>query len=146
MWKKILAAIAAIGLLFSAAAPLLDTVDAKPRYRSPSRSYTPATPKKDVTTPAPKRSDQVNNGTTAGRPGATPGTARPSFGGSLMRGLMIGGLAGLLFGGLFAGMGALGSLLGLAVNLFAIYILFVLVRKVIMYFVDRNRTNKRRYQ
>lgn len=146
MWKKTLAAVAAIGLLFSTAAPLLDTVDAKPRYRSPSRSYTPATPRNDATTDAPKRTDQVNNGNVNNRPGATPGTARPAFGGGLMRGLMLGGLAGLLFGGLFASMGALGSLLGLAVNLFALYILFVLVRKVIMYFVDRNRTNKRRYQ
>lgn len=146
MWKKTLAAVAAVGLLFSTAAPLIDAVDAKPRYRSPSRSYTPATPRNDATTQAPKRSDQVNNGNVNNRPGATPGTARPSFGGSLMRGLMIGGLAGLLFGGLFANMGAFGSILGLLVNLIGLYILFVLARKVIMYFVDRNRNNRRRFQ
>lgn len=37
--------------------------------------------------------------------------------------MMVGGLAGLLFGGLFGGMGFLGELLGLAVNLIAIYLI-----------------------
>lgn len=52
------------------------------------------------------------------------------FSGGLMKGLMFGGLAGLLFGSLFANMGALGSLLGLMINLIAIYVLFVVIRKV----------------
>ncbi|MNJ46173.1 hypothetical protein D3C77_412980 [compost metagenome] len=40
-----------------------------------------------------------------------------------MKGMMLGGLAGLLFGGMFGGMGFFGELLGLAVNLFAIYLI-----------------------
>lgn len=52
------------------------------------------------------------------------------FSGGLMKGLMLGGLAGLLFGSLLANMGMLGSLLGLMINLAAIYVLFVVIRKV----------------
>ncbi len=44
-----------------------------------------------------------------------------------MKGLMLGGLAGMLFGGLFGGMGFLGNLLGLAVNLLAIYAIIAVV-------------------
>ncbi|WP_199614749.1 hypothetical protein [Paenibacillus alkalitolerans] len=145
MWKKTLAAFLAIGLLFGTAAPLMDAADAKPRYRSPSRSYTPEAPKNDVTKQQPQRADQVNNGAAATKPG-TAGPARTSLGGGLMRGLFIGGLAGLLFGSLFANMGFLGSILGLAINLFALYVLFVLIRKVIAYFSDRNRADRRRYR
>ncbi|AUS27091.1 membrane protein import inner membrane translocase subunit tim44 [Paenibacillus polymyxa] len=39
--------------------------------------------------------------------------------------MMLGGLAGMLFGGLFGNMGALGSLLGLVVNVLAIYVLIM---------------------
>lgn len=146
MWKKTLAAFVAVGLLFSTAAPLLDAVDAKPRYRSPSRSYNPATPRNDATKQNPQRSDRVDNGAVNKRPGATPGMARSPFGGGLFRGLLFGGLAGLLFGSLFANMGFLGGLLGLAVNIFGIIIIFVLARKLIRYFTDHNRTNRKRYQ
>jgi hypothetical protein len=68
-------------------------------------------------------------------------------GGSFMKGLMIGGLAGLLFGSLFAGMGFFGELLGLMINVLAIYFLFVLVRAVYRYFRDRKtpRESRRPY-
>ena len=47
-----------------------------------------------------------------------------------MRGLMIGGLAGMLFGGLFANMGFMGNILGLFVNLIAIFVVIALIRKI----------------
>jgi len=64
-----------------------------------------------------------------------------------MKGLMVGGLAGLLFGSLFAGMGFLGELLGLMINVLAIYFLFVIVRNVYRYFRDRKppRESRRPY-
>jgi predicted lipid-binding transport protein (Tim44 family) len=78
----------------------------------------------------------------------TAGTQRGFFGGgSFMKGLMIGGLAGLLFGSLFAGMGFFGELLGLMINVLAIYFLFVLIRAVYRYFRDRRppRESRRPY-
>ena len=39
----------------------------------------------------------------------------------------MGGFAGLLFGSMFSGMGMMGNILGLAVNVFAIYIIVMLV-------------------
>jgi predicted lipid-binding transport protein (Tim44 family) len=145
MWKKITAALLAFGLLFGTAAPAMDIADAKPRYRSPSKSFTPSPAKpRDNVTNSPQQSNRVNDGTTA-RPGTAAGT-RPSFGGSLMRGMMIGGLAGLLFGGLFGGLGFLGNILGLAVNLIAIYVLFLLVRGVFRYFTNKNRYDRRPYR
>lgn len=80
--------------------------------------------------------------------GGTAGTQRGFFGGgSFMKGLMIGGLAGLLFGSLFAGMGFFGELLGLMINVLAIYFLFVLIRAAYRYFRDRRppRESRRPY-
>jgi predicted lipid-binding transport protein (Tim44 family) len=138
MMKRIATLFFAFSLLFSVTAPLLDTVDAKPRYRSPSKSISPTTPSK---TP-PTNNNNINDGTNRTGTGTTkPGTApRTGFGGGgLMRGLMLGGLAGLMFGGLLSGLGAFGSILGLLVNVLAIYILFVLIRKAFRAFSDRNR-------
>ncbi|HZG58895.1 hypothetical protein [Paenibacillus sp.] len=137
MWKKIATLFFAFTLVFAASAPLVDHADAK-RYRSPSRSYTPDAPAR--TSP---RTDNVDNGATnrAGTtPGATTGRAGRGFGGGgLMRGLMLGGLAGLMFGGLLSGLGAFGSILGLLINVLAIYLLFVLVRKAFRAFTNRRR-------
>jgi len=80
---------------------------------------------------------------------SSAGTTQRGFfsGGSFMKGLMVGGLAGLLFGGLFAGMGFFGELLGLMINVLAIYFLFVLIRAVYRYFRDRRppRESRRPY-
>ena len=47
-----------------------------------------------------------------------------------MKGLFIGGIAGLLFGSLFANMGILGSILGFAINAFAIIFIVVIIKKI----------------
>lgn len=140
MFKKIAALFVAFSLVFSVTAPLLDTVDAK-RYRSPSKSYQPAAPKQ--TTP-PSNNNNMNDGTTnrAGTttPGMAPRTGGGFFGGGgLMRGLMLGGLAGLMFGGMLSALGGLGSFLGLIINVLAIFLLIVLVRKAFRAFSNRNR-------
>lgn len=59
--------------------------------------------------------------------------------GGLMKGLMLGGLAGLLFGGLLGNLGMLGSLVGLAVNILAIVILFAIVRKIFTFFTKKKK-------
>lgn len=139
MWKKTASLFVVFTLLFSLAAPLVDEADAR-RYRSPSRSYQPDTQKTQ-----PQRTDRVESGTNNRAGATTPGTAAGRtgtgglFGGGLMRGMMLGGLAGLMFGGLLSGLGAFGSLLGLIVNVLAIVLVFMLVRKLIEAFSNRNR-------
>jgi predicted lipid-binding transport protein (Tim44 family) len=138
MWKKMFALFVTFSLLFGTVAPLIDSADAKPRYRSPSKSYKP-----DAAKDSPQRTDNVNNGAATTKPGATaPGTRSP-FGGGLMKGLFLGGLAGLMFGGLLAGLGGLGPILGLLINVIALFALFVLVRKAVRYFMNRNRNHPR---
>lgn len=103
-------------------------------------------PKKSVTQ-TPSKTDNVNQsnpGTKAGT-GATAGTAAKSgglFGGSgLMKGLMIGGLAGMLFGGLFGGMGAFGEIMGLMINLLAIFAIIMLIRVAFVYLRNKKKEN-----
>ncbi|MWC28151.1 hypothetical protein [Paenibacillus sp. MMS18-CY102] len=140
MFKKALALFMVFTLLFVV---VTETADAKPRrsVKSPKQGYT-QTPKKDT-----NNVSQSNPGNKSGSAANT--TAKRGFfsGGSFMKGLMIGGLAGLLFGGIFSNMGFFGNLIGLLINVFAIFALFALVRAAIQYF-RRNRNNhdnRRRY-
>lgn len=123
MMKKMMMIVMAFTLLFAFTAPEL--VDAKRGggFKSGPRTYNPS-PKKPTTDY--RKTDPATNKS----PGVTTGTnTRRGFfsGGSFMRGMMIGGFAGLLFGGLFGGMGFFGNLLGLAVNLFVIYLIVIAV-------------------
>lgn len=103
-------------------------------------------PKQGVTQ-NPKRTDDVKQTNPGTKTGATTGTTKPGFfsGGSLMRGLMIGGLAGLMFGSLFAGWGAFGNILGLMINLLAIFAVIMLIRVAFVYLRSkRNPPDRRR--
>ncbi|NIK76536.1 putative lipid-binding transport protein (Tim44 family) [Paenibacillus castaneae] len=114
--------------------------DAKPRgggFKSPKQSFT-QTPKKT------DNASQTSSGTKTSPKAGTTKTGAFS-GGGLMKGLMIGGLAGLMFGSLFAGMGAFGNILGLMVNLLAIFALIMLIRVAFVYLLSkRNQSNQRR--
>ncbi|EES73691.1 hypothetical protein ACL02P_02545 [Paenibacillus sp. MB22_1] len=117
MLKRIMLLMMVFTVFFTFTAP--DFADARRGgFKSGPRSYNP-TPKK------PSQSEYQNTtGNRTGTQTGTPTTNRGFFsGGSFMRGMMIGGLAGLLFGGLFSSMGFFGNLLGLAVNLLAIYVI-----------------------
>ncbi|MGG6314316.1 hypothetical protein [Paenibacillus macerans] len=121
MMKKMMLIVMAFTLFFAFTFP--DAADARRGgFKSGPRTYNPSTKK-------PAQSDYQN--TTGNRTGATTGaptTGRGFFsGGGFMRGLMVGGLAGMLFGGLFGNMGFFGNLLGLAVNLLAIYVIIIAV-------------------
>lgn len=151
MVKKIVSLFFAFTLVFGIASPFLDQADAKPKYRSPSQSFTPGKttqtpPSNNINNGATtNRPDSVNSGTTTNRPGAaTPTTNRGGlFGGGLMQGLMLGGLAGLLFGGLLSGLGAFGNILGLLLNVAAIVLVIVLIRKIFQAFRNRPRGDYR---
>jgi predicted lipid-binding transport protein (Tim44 family) len=117
--------------------------DAKPRggMKSPKQSFTQT----------PKKTDNVNQTSTGTKTGTTTGattaTKKPGFfsGGSLMKGLMIGGLAGLLFGSMFSGLGAFGEILGLMINLLAIFAIIMLIRVAFVYLRSkRNPPDARR--
>ncbi|WP_135551206.1 hypothetical protein [Paenibacillus cymbidii] len=140
--KKLLLVVLS-GMLFLAFTAAPTVVDAKPKtsYKSPSKSYTPTTPKSgDVS--------NSNSGATTKTPGqTTTGAKTGGFfgGGSFMKGMLVGGLAGMLFGGMFGSMGMLGNLLGLLINVFAIVAIFILLRNVIGYFMQKRKTNQKRY-
>ncbi|GGA20352.1 hypothetical protein [Paenibacillus physcomitrellae] len=141
MLKKIVMVVMAFTLFF--AFTIQDNVDAKGRigggYKSGVKSHT-TTPNKSTTT------DNVSkSGTTSSTKGTAGTTANRGFfsGGSFMKGLMIGGLSGLLFGSLFAGMGGFGNLLGLAVNIFAIYLIIVIAAALFRRFTRPRKPDPR---
>jgi predicted lipid-binding transport protein (Tim44 family) len=110
-------------------------------YKAPSKSYSPTSPSKDS---GVTKTDPAKSTTT---PGAATTANRGFFsGGGFMKGLMIGGLAGMLFGGMFGGLGFMGDILGMLVNVLAIVVLFVVIRKIYVYFRDRNQAQKKRFQ
>ena len=102
-------------------------------YKSPKRSYTQQPTKPADTTNKVQTGNTGGAGTTK-TGAATTGNRGFFSGGSFARGLMVGGIAGLLFGGMFANFGAFGDLLGLMINLLAIYVLFIAIRGIFRYF------------
>ncbi len=138
MKKKLMLILMAFSLVFAVtAAPVI--VDAKrggggAKYQSPRKGVTD-TPRTDNAT----RVDQ-NRPATGVSPAQPAAPARGGFfGGGFGRALLIGGAAGLLFGGLLGNLGALGSILGLLVNVLAVVLLFVLIRRLFVYFAERRR-------
>ncbi|WP_138493284.1 hypothetical protein [Paenibacillus pinistramenti] len=141
MLKKLMMVVMAFTLLFAVTVP--NMADAKGRvggsYSSGVKSYS-NTPSKSTS------SGSVSSSSTSSKTGTTASTTtnRGFFsGGSFMKGMMIGGLSGLLFGSLFAGMGGFGSLLGLAVNLFAIYLVIVIAASLFRRFSRPRNHNPR---
>ncbi|MFD2208565.1 hypothetical protein ACFSMW_02475 [Virgibacillus halophilus] len=58
-----------------------------------------------------------------------------------MKGMMLGGLAGLIFGGFLGHMGILGSMLGLMINVLAIFIFITILGKIISLFKRKKKEN-----
>jgi predicted lipid-binding transport protein (Tim44 family) len=129
MLKKLMMVVMALTLLFAFTAH--GSVDAK-GYRSGVKTHT-TIPNKSTTT---DHTTKPNSGSTTGSTSSAGTTANRGFfsGGSFMKGLMIGGLSGLLFGSLFSGMGGFGNLLGLVINILAIYIVIRIVASLFRYF------------
>jgi predicted lipid-binding transport protein (Tim44 family) len=135
--KKMLLIIMSSLLIFAVVAPT-SSVDARGRsFKSPAGSF------KQPTKPA-KSTDNISK--TKPTTPTSPTANRGFFsGGGLMRGLLIGGIAGMLFGGMFGNMGALGNIFGLLINVLAIYFLFVIIRNIVVYFIQRRKANDKRY-
>lgn len=125
--KKMLMVFVAFTLFFTLFSGFANDADARRGggFKSTPKSYT-TTPKKstDSNSSTMNSTNRTNN--------TTGSTANRGFfsGGSFFKGLMIGGLAGMLFGGMFGNMGMFGDILGLIINLFAIYILFIAARGI----------------
>lgn len=135
MLKKMMLIVMAFTLLIAFTNP--DYADARRGggFRSGPRSYTPA-PKKSTTNNNYKKSDTTTNNKMSGTTATSGANTKRGFfsGGSFMKGLMVGGLAGMLFGGLFGNMGFLGNMLGMAVNLLAIYFVIMIVMSLFQRF------------
>lgn len=145
--KKLISALAAVIIVMSPIGSLVlndhgHTVDAR-GYKSGRKSFntnynrinkTPAIQKKQQNNHSYNKSNSSTN-----KSKSTTNQKRGFFSGGLMRGLFIGGLAGLLFGGLFAHMGALGSLLGFVINVFAIILVYKIIRSIIIAMRMKNR-------
>ena len=137
--RKWIMVVMAFFLIFAVTAPSM--VDAKRggSFRSGVKNYNPA-PKKTENKNQVNRSDSSNNSKSTG---AATTQKRGFFsGGSLMKGLMIGGLAGLLFGSMFGNLGFFGELLGLMVNLMALFLLVSLVLLVVRKIKERRNPPK----
>lgn len=137
--KKFLLVIMSSLLIFAVVTP--SVVDAKGgrSYKSPSGSF--KKPTKPATT-----NDNVAKTQKPPTNGAATTANRGFFsGGGLMKGLLIGGIAGMLFGGMFGSMGALGNIFGFLINILAIYFLFTIIRRIVVYFINRRKTNDKRY-
>jgi predicted lipid-binding transport protein (Tim44 family) len=136
--KKLLLVMMSALLIFAVITP--SSVDAKGisrSYKSPAGSF------KQPTKPATTKDSVSKTQTTSP---TSPTTNRGFFsGGGLMKGLLIGGIAGMLFGGMFGNMGALGNIFGLLINVLAIYFLFMIIRSIVVYFIQRRKINPKRY-
>jgi len=125
MWKKLMIVMSVFAFSFAVSAAPIGTgaADAKPRSFSSGKKSFSQTPKKSQ--------DNVSNSSTTNKSNATTtaGTQQRGFfsGGSFLKGMMIGGLAGILFGTMF-GTGFFANMIGLIVNLLALFVLFIVFR------------------
>ncbi|PLT29757.1 hypothetical protein [Peribacillus deserti] len=137
--KKIIAAVISAALMFSPAANVVfhdqaHTVEAK-GYKSGKRSFN--TNQNTQTNNTSFFQNKKQNSVSNSKPATTQkgGFAKGGF----MKGLMVGGLAGLLFGSIFANMGMMGSLLGLMINVLAIYFVISLIRTFYVNYRNKKR-------
>lgn len=139
--KKVLAALVALTLILSPLGNFVfqdETTTAEARgYKSGKRGFNNNignTNKSNFQQQKKKEDTNVTNKST------NPTKNKGGFmSGGLMKGLMLGGLAGFLFGGLLGGMGMLGSFFGLMINVLAIYVLIVIIRKIFVMIKDRKK-------
>lgn len=144
--RKFVAVLMAFTLIFAITAP--SVVDAKRGggFSSGKRSFT-STPKKSQTDNSVNSSNSGTRNQNTGTAGTAGTTGSRGFGGGFLGGLMMGGLAGMLFGSML-GEGFLGNMLGLLVNVAAIFILFLVIRSIFTYFTQRRKAtdnNNNRY-
>lgn len=139
--KKFLSVFIAIALVFSVtAAPTVIDAAKRGGFSSGVKKYNTTPNKSSNSTNSTNQSNSNMNSSTK-TPNNTATTQNRGFfsGGSLMKGLMIGGLAGMLFGGMFANMGFLGNVLGLLINVAAIFVIIMLVSAIVRKIRNRQK-------
>jgi len=143
--KKILASLLAITLLFSPVGNFIfndaPTAEAK-RMKTGKKGFNMDKQKTPTQSNIKKEKEKQKDSNT----GATNKGAKSSSGG-MMKGLFLGGLAGMLFGGLLANMGALGPIIGMMINILAILVLALIIKKVIsMLFSKKKKEDEHKWQ
>ncbi len=135
MLKKLFSAMLAITLLLTPVGGFMlgdhvSTVQAK-GYKSGKKSFNSNT---NTNSPSLfKKEDSQQKSTTT-----KSATTKPKTGG-IMKGLFLGGLAGLLLGGLLSNLGVLGSIIGLFINVIAIFAVIMIIRKIFTYFMKKRK-------
>lgn len=141
--KKLLAVFLAFALFFSPVGHIIfddEPVAEAKRYKSGKKSFNVDKQKTPTQSNIKKEKDKQNDTN-------SPAAKKNNNSGGLMKGLLFGGLAGLLFGGLLANMGALGSIVGLLVNILAILALVLLIKKVVtMIFSKKKEDDDKKWQ
>lgn len=121
--KKLWMVLVAFALVFAPQAGGYDHVDAK-KYSSGKKSFN------STTTPA-KSDTRANTSNTSQSTNPVKNTSVSTPGkGGLMKGILFGGLAGFMFGSLLSSLGSFGGIIGLLINVLAVYVLFSLIRRI----------------
>lgn len=138
MFKKLFSATLVLALLFTPAGNFFlgdqpAAVSAK-GYKSGKKSFNSNTNSPSLI----KKDDTQQKSSTTAKDGTT---TKPKTGG-IMKGLLMGGIAGLLLGSLLSNLGILGSIIGLLINIFAIFALIFIIRKLFTYFRNKRKTEE----
>ncbi|MFC4304781.1 hypothetical protein [Cohnella boryungensis] len=120
MWKKALLMMTLFAFTVAVTVPA-DNADARPRSFSSGKKSFNKTPAQSQDTVGKSSTTNTSTGASANRGFFS--------GGSFLKGMMIGGLAGMLFGGMF-GTGFFANMLGLIVNVLALFVLFMVFRAI----------------
>ena len=149
MWKKLMAAILVVTVFSAMIAPEVDARRGG-AFKSSRGTFqqTPSKAQQDAGTAKQNavKSESQTKSSTAPATSSTGTNQGGLFGGgSFMKALMVGGLAGLLFGGLFGSLGMLGDILGLMVNLLAIYLIVAIGLHLYRSYKQRKQYQDRRY-
>ncbi|TXC91582.1 hypothetical protein FS935_08065 [Metabacillus litoralis] len=138
MLKKLFSAMLVTTLLFTPVGGFLlgdqiTTVSAK-GYKSGKKSFNSNTNNNTNSPSLFKKQD-------SSKTNQNSATTKPKTG-SLMKGLFLGGLAGLLLGGLLSNLGILGSIIGLFVNVLAIFAVIFIIRKIFTYYKNKRKSEE----
>ncbi|WP_273131160.1 hypothetical protein ACNRWW_07010 [Metabacillus sp. HB246100] len=142
MTKKLFSAILVATLLFTPVGGFLlgdqiSTVSAK-GYKSGKKSFNSNTTNNNNSPSLFKKDDSQQKSSTT----TSSNTTTKSKTGSIMKGIFLGGLAGLLLGGLLSNFGILGSIIGLFINMLAIFAVIFIIRKVYSYFKNKRKNEE----
>lgn len=141
MIKKLFSAILVLTVLFTPVGGFLlgdqlTTASAK-GYKSGKKSFNSNTTNNN--SPSLFKKDETNQKSSTTTKSNT--TAKSKTGG-LMKGLLLGGVAGLLLGGMLSNLGILGSVIGLFINVLAIFAVIFIIRKIFSMIKNKRKSEE----